>query len=168
MIQTSQALLRTSLAASAAFQSLVGAADATAAAAKIYHDAFPKPANNKQAHSLDELNALRPCAIVYTEDFETTRDATDYCWHQKGVIRAVIYRNVPTADKNNQSKLETDFRTIMGEIMQDLIDLSETAGYLAVRGMRTEGPYRTDNEELNAIGDAQAYELIIRWGVEGQ
>lgn len=169
MIQDAQILLRTTLAASAAFQSLVGAGNAAGAEARIYHDSFPRPLSGGVAHTLAEITALRPCAIVYTEDFITAADSMgdQSCWHQEGILHAIIFRNVPLADKDNPSKVDVDFRVIMGDIIQDLIELSQTAGYLTSRKFRPIGPHRTANEDLNAIGDAQAYELQIEWGVRG-
>ena len=172
MIQDIQNLLRTTLAASSTFQSLVGAGNANAALARIYHDAWPKPASGQPSHSLAEITAIRPAAIVYTDPddgFVTERDAMgdDLCWHQQGTVHAIIFRNVPDADKDNPSKVDTDFRVVIGGILADLIATSETAGYLACRRLTVDGPHRTAVEDLNAIGDAQAYDIRIDWGVRG-
>jgi hypothetical protein len=121
------------------------------------------------------MNALRPCAIVYTQmgqgGWRADRDAmgggTDGnggCFNFSGNLVVVLMRNVPDADRNNLSKVDTDFRTIAGNIITDLIGLSETAGYLTIDKIDAMGPYRTPVDELEAVGDAQAYELLIGWG----
>lgn len=161
--------MRTTLAASEAFQTLVGADDATEALARIYHDALPKPASGGHSHSLAEMNELRPCAIVYTQvgqgGWQARRDAMGGgCWDYSGTIVAVILRNVPVEDKDNLQKVDTDFRTTVGNIVDDLIGLNETAGYLTMERIDAMGPYRTPVEELQSVGDAQAYELVVGWG----
>lgn len=170
MIQEAQEIARQTLAASAAFQSLVGAGNATDAALRIYHDELPRPASGLSEHSLDELNILRPCAIIYTatgpSGFVSVRDAMGDvdCWHNSGTIVIVIMRNVPIADKNDLSLVDTAFRTIAGTIVSELIEISETASYLACDRIEAMGPYRTDIKDLKSIGDAQSYELIVSWG----
>lgn len=171
MIQDAQELLRTSLANCATFQSFVSAADATAALAKIYHDAWPTPESGGPSHTLAEIEALRPSAIVYTEDesgFVVERDAAggfDCARRNGGRLVAVLFRNVPSEDKYALAKVATDFRTTAGSIVDELMDQSETAGRLAIQRITCSGPYRTKVDNLQAEGDGQAYELLIEWGV---
>lgn len=169
MIQGVQEIARQTLANCDSFQSLVSASTASRAAEMIYHDAWPKPQSGLPEHTLAEIQALRPCAIVYTEDdrgFVANRDASaDICWHISGIIHIVIFRNVPVIDVNDPSNVDVDFRTIIGNILSDLINLSETAGMLASRRITFEGPWRTDVKDLKSVGDAQAAKLIIEWGV---
>lgn len=175
MIQTAQDVARATLAACAAFQSLVGVEAvgdeerAAEALEHIYHDAFPSPESQRAEHTRAELTALRPCAIVYTEDSQgwvIIRDAmgNEDCWNARGMIHVVIFRNVPEADRFNLSKVDTDFRTIIGDIAEDIIGLSETAPYLAARRLTVSGPTRTPHEQLKDVGDAQAAEISIEWG----
>ena len=57
--------LADTLAGTSAFQTWVGAGDAETAAASIYRDALPLPAN-KTHHTASELADLRPFALVGT------------------------------------------------------------------------------------------------------
>lgn len=169
MIQAVQEVMRTTLAASTAFQAMVGAASSAEALDRIYHDELPKPASGQQAHSLVEMNELRPCAIVYTQvgqgGWRADRDAMgNGCWNYSGSIIVVLMRNVPEVDQDDLSKVDTDFRTIAGNVVQDLIGLNETAGHLTMERIDAMGPYRTAMADLKAIGDAQSYELIVGWG----
>jgi len=169
MIQDAQDIAKATLAACAAFQSLVDAGDAAEAAEHIYHDSFPTPESGNAEHGRAELTALRPCAIVYTEDnqgFVVRRDAMgmEDCWNATGVIHFVIFRNVPAADVNLPSKVDTDFRTVLGNIVSQMIGLSETAGYLATKQFTVSGPARTPKKELKDIGDAQVAEIVAAWG----
>lgn len=170
MIQDVQEIARQTLAACDSFQSLVSASSAARAAEHIYHDAWPKPASGQPVHTLAEMNALRPSAIVYTDEnngFVSTRDASaDICWHHSGIIHFVIFRNVPVVDVNDPSNVDVDFRTILGDIYSELIDLSETPDMLAIRRITFDGPWRTEIKDLSAIGDAQAAKLIVEWGVQ--
>lgn len=167
-IQNPQNLLRVTLSYSAAFQDFVSAADSDEAILKIYHDELPKPSVGR-VHTLAEITALRPCAIIFTETdagWTIERDAmADVgCWHPYGILHLLLFRNVPEADKDDLGKCDTDFRTTVGLIVDNLIDMSETAGRLAIDKITARGPFRTDVKELKSIGDAQVYELIINWG----
>lgn len=175
MIQETQEIARITLAACAAFQELVGVDDEldpdTAALDYIYHDALPSPESGRAEHTRAELTALRPCAIVYTEDNQgwvATKDAmgNQNCWNVSGSVHLVIYRNVPEADEFNPSKVDTDFRTIIGNIASQIIALSETAPYLAANQISMSGPARTPINQLNDVGDAQMAELVVNWGPE--
>lgn len=172
MIQDAQDVAKSTLAACPEFISLV--ADAVAdedqlTADRIYHDSFPEPISGAPHHSRAELTALRPCAIVYTEDnqgFDVRRDAmgNEDCWNASGIIHYMILRNVPVADKDNPSKVDTDFRTVLGNIVSEMIGLSETAPYLAAKRFIISGPARTSVQELSELGDAQMGEIIAYWG----
>lgn len=175
MIQEAQEVARQTLAACEAFQTLLGVEDeldpVAAALEHIYHDAFPSPESGRAEHTRAELTALRPCAIVYTEDNQgwvATKDAmgNQNCWNVSGSVHLVIYRNVPEADEFNPSKVDTDFRTIIGNIASQIIALSETAPYLAANQIVVSGPARTAINNLNDIGDAQMAELVVNWGPE--
>jgi len=169
MIQEAQNIARATLAACASFQSLVDADDATEALTHIYHDATPMPESGRAEHTRAELTALRPFAIVYTEDnqgFVVEKDAmgNEDCWNASGTVHIVIYRNVPEADELNPSKVDTDFRTVMGNIASEIIRLSETAPYLAAKKIVASGPIRTPVKELSDVGDAQGAVLTVAWG----
>ena len=88
----------------------------------------------------------------------------DVCWNNSGTIVIVLMRNVPDEDRNDLSLVDTDFRTIAGTIVTELIALSETADYLVADRIEAMGPYRTAIEDLKSVGDAQSYELIVSWG----
>lgn len=169
-IQAPQDALRCSLANSPNMQSFLGVTvgDSSAAILKIYNDELPKPSDGRM-HTLAEITALRPCAIVFTlsdAGWSIERDAMadDACWHAHGIVHALIFRNVPEADKDDLGKCDVDFRNAVSDIVDDLIELSEYAGHLACDKITARGPFRTDPKELKAIGDAQVYELIIEWG----
>lgn len=169
MIQEAQNIARATLAACPAFRTLVDADNATEALTHIYHDAFPAPESQRAEHTRAELTALRPCAIVFLEDNQgwvVERDASgsEDCWNAYGIVHFVIFRNVPEADQYNPSKVDTDFRTVIGNIAEQIIGLSETAPYLAANRIVMSGPHRTMLTELKDIGDAQQAELIVSWG----
>ena len=169
MIQAAQDIAKTTLAACASFQELVGVDSAVDAAAFIYHDAWPPPISGRAEHTRAELAALRPSAIIYTgesQGFTVTRDAAgnDSCWNTSGAIHVMLFRNVPAVDKDNPSKVDTDFRTTVGDILEDMLGLSETAGYLAANQFTISGPHRTPVNELKDVGDAQWAEIVVAWG----
>lgn len=167
MIDDSQELMRTTLANSQAFQSLVGAANATEALTRVYGDQLPKPAVGTE-HTLAELVALRPYAIVFIPShhgWQIERDASgDSCWNSSGIVHCIIQRSVPEVDKDDHAKVDKDFRLIGGDIVSDLVGMAEEMQRLAMHKISVSGPYRTKNTELKSIGDAQAYEFMVEWG----
>lgn len=171
MIDDSQELMRKSIAASATFRTLVGAANQSEALERVYGDELPKPTNSTR-HSLLELQELRPCAVVWipsNNGWQVERNAagdvaSGDCWHSSGMLECAILRNVPEVDKNDPAKVDKDFRVTIGDIVSDLIASSETADRLACHKITVMGPYRTALDEMLAIGDAQSYNLQVEWG----
>lgn len=167
-IQDIQNLLATTLAACDVFQEFVGAANSTEALERIYHDAFPKPNGDK--YTLEELEAIRPCALIFTPDAQgyiTEYDSSLAGWRARGIVYCVLYRTVPTSIQNEPGEVATTFRVIMSNLINELKDKADaiSGGMLAARRMMANGPFRADETQVNELGDEQAYELIIEWGV---
>lgn len=172
--QGAQDILKTTLANSAAFQVFVDADDATEAAQRIYHDAVPLPA--AQSYTLDELNELRPYALLFTDpsggfrsDKVAMGDSSGDCWNSSGTLIMYLVRTVPAASEgatNPLSDVDTSFRTIIGNVLADLAEMSETAGMLASRSFLVDGPYRNDPVKQKNEGDEQMAIVTIRWGLQ--
>lgn len=165
MIQEAQDILATTLAASTSFRTFVSAEDATEALAKIYHDYLPEPEGD--TYTADELSEIRPCALIYVQPnngFEWNKDSAggNNCWAGSGRLVCILFRDTPSG--MTTSEADVDMREIAGEILADIRDLSETAGYLSATRFAGNGPFRTEHDELQELGDRQAFELYIDWG----
>lgn len=166
MIQDAQDILETTLANSATFRTFVGAANVAEARQRIHHDYIPD--REGEAYTPEELSAIRPCALIYTlpsGGFTTQRDASGTNnWATSGRLVCVLMRDTPESGSN--SDVDVGFRTIAGNIMSDIINLSEDAAdsFLAATRIVADGPFRTEESDLDELGDRQAFELIIDWG----
>lgn len=165
MIQDAQDLAAATLANCSAFQSLVAAADALGAAGKIYHDALPVPETDQ--YTADELDQLRPLALVYTREdvtgFRYARVGTGIsCWNAAGQICIKIERGI--AGNETPSGADRKFRVIAGQLVEQLAAQCEVAGRLASTAIEVSGPFRVSQEDVEELGDHQWIELILTWG----
>lgn len=165
MIQEAQDILATTLAASTTFRTFVDAADATEALTHIFHDYLPEPAGD--VYTADELATIRPCALIYVQPnngFEWAKDSAGgtNCWAGSGRLVCILFRDTPTG--MTPSEVDVEMREIAGDILADIRDLSETAGYLSATRFAGNGPFRTEHDQLEDLGDRQAFELYIDWG----
>jgi hypothetical protein len=144
------------------------------ALARIYHHALPPPANGRE-HTLAEMSALRPFALIWTEGvdgLEVFRDTagTDWAPRSSGHLVVCFEQNVPTEDLDDPSKVERDFETFVGLVIGSgdgtepgLYELSGIPGELPATRIVYRGSARTPQEEIQSIGDAQRAWLDIYW-----
>lgn len=167
MIQDVQALLATTLADCPVFRTFVGAADAAAALLRIHHDAFPPSDSGADRYTADELEDIRPCAVLFTPDnqgFVTEKDATGDYWRPRGTLYCWLYRTAPSG---TLSAVAVSFRETVGALLDELQSRSTLASFLATTKIVVNGPFRTPPDEINTLGDQQVYELVIDWGTTG-
>jgi len=144
---------------------------------RIYFDALPPPANNKQAHTLEELNNYRPFCLVYKPPDQgclTLHHVANGGHNQfspSGVLIARFERLVPSRMTNDPGEAGRTFENFIGQLLKSddsnnpgLVELAGLAGYLNIRKIEDEGPFRSETDDQPAIGDCQWYYLIIEWG----
>jgi hypothetical protein len=176
-IQAAQDLLATTLADSATFRTFAnGAATRAAALARIHHDYIPDKENGVDAYTPEELSAIRPCALIFTvpdAGYHYDRDAAGTNnWAARGELVCVLTRDHPVETVDGQerpvesSTADVAMREIAGGIISDLVEMSEDSSgdYLAATGFTCSGPYRTAPEDIDELGERQAFEIHIRWG----
>lgn len=156
-----------SLANAAAFQTWCGAANADEALQRIYLEGLPPPAAD--AYTVAELNAYRPFALVWSEAAGGLRlrmDAVDTVWKysEGGVIIAYLEQRTPTDHLDDPSSMRREITNSIGDIIDDVLALSGTAGYLAVRNMALHGPYRSQLATAPAQDDVVGFYLDCHWG----
>lgn len=160
--------LRQSVAGSAAFQSLVGAADSAEALQRVHVTALPRPTQGGK-FSREELEDLRPYALIYFDEnsgvtFE--KDAageSDEFGTRHGRMHLELARDVPAELANDLSAAELDWIRVVDAIIEDLMDLSGVAGHLSFNRLLTEGPGRNHPNRIPTEGDCQMMMLHFEY-----
>lgn len=168
--------LATTLPELAAFRTLTGAANATAAAKHVFVDETVHP-DNGEAFAIDELQELGSYAIVASASEEGFRllplgvigDPLD----ASGALLLAIERLVPEGEDNAEADAETAKRATdrwlknrIGELMEQLyVYWENNSGPRIQDFIVVDGPWHTHPEERASVGHWQGIELAIRWGL---
>lgn len=153
--------LAASIAACAAFQSLVGAASAAGAIDRVHYSALPKPACGA-VHSLAELEGYRPYALIYSDEtsgvtfVKDGAGVSDDFSAQTGVLHFYLERDVLPEDNENLSRVDSEWLEVVDAIASQLMDLSGVAGYISFNRLTLEGPMRSEEDVIETMGDYQA------------
>lgn len=145
--------LRTLIASSTTFQTLVGEATAAAAKAHIHVPAIETAA---------AVKAARPFALIgQGERFDLERtSATNF--RPSGSLIFLLEDDVAAG---TAEAVEKAFCKTIGDIFTDILTLSNDGAYLAVTGIRQiEGPMRADKKTRQAEGDFYQAVYSIEWG----
>ena len=165
-------LLRTTLGASATFRTWTGAADQSAAEARIYKGALPKPVSGKYSHSLAELQTLRPYAIIFeqAEEGYATRAVAmsdSRVFVSSGSFGILLEWDIPSNISNDPAEIAIQFRNTYGGIIDAIEAPASTAGFLDINEMAVEdGPWRSHEDDLEIYGDVKIVMLRISWGIQ--
>ena len=158
--------LAATLAASAAWQSECGAANATEALAHIYDDGLANLANG-EVHPRGELENVRPYAMVFmpASDPFGRRKVAVRGFDGYGTLGLRIVRNSPTqvGDSPTHDDNQT-FKNLVGTIIDELCDLAEGAGYLNFHTIHLASfsPWPA-KEDIETWGLFQAAEFLLHW-----
>lgn len=167
-VSTSQEQLRVVLSECANVRTFLGAADATEALTRIYHDALPPP-DHAGEHTLEELQRLRPYVLIWTDEqdgFSATRESEGSIGYLtfRGCFMVCLERDVPSDVQDDPAAVDMQFRNYVGKILQDLAARSGVNGGVDIRKLHIRGPARTEPDEVAELGDAQRYWIRIEWG----
>lgn len=157
--------LRDSLANCATWQSWVGASGtgaADVAVARIYDEALP-PSTSGNQHTLAELKAARPFALLTTESAGLSVTAAPVTTSDYGVLTLIIYDNVPPDIERDDGEIAVRFENKLGAIMYELSQNRDTASYLALDNIELQHWGRTPKNELAMYGDAVQAVLRVEW-----
>jgi len=158
--------LRTMLANCSAFQTWLGVANATAALAKIHHEALPPPASSAEQYTPAALATHRPFAIVWTDEENgyTRSSLAAGAFDASGRLAVKLEQAVPSAVAGDPGEADLRFKNSIGQIIDGLCGMVDTAGYLSFKRLTVDvGPYRSHPDEVPTQGDWQAVELGIDW-----
>lgn len=149
------------------FQTFTGEGSAAAAETHCYHDGLPRPSNG-EVFATAEWAAFLPLALIFSADdnaLTLTRIAHPVCAIPDGIMFVELERLVPD-DENEYDTADRKFKNLIGAIMEELIDRSQTASFLDLdRVAIVEGPRRQPvNEDNMAEGQTQWVRMSMRWG----
>ncbi len=165
-------LLQQTLGASDTFRTLVGAANQAEAEARIHKGALPKPVSGGYAHSLAELGALRPYAIIFElpeEGFQVRATAMSGSrdFVASGAFHVLLEWPIPSNISDDPAEIAIQFRNLYGGIIDDMAGLASVAGFLDINEMAVEdGPWRSDEDDLEIYGDVKIIMLRVSWGIQ--
>src|SRR6185503_8661449 len=134
----------------------------------IYQDGLPPPADQNE-YTLQELQAYRPFAQIWTNTEagltkkRISRDGARLGFAAAGEIRIEIFRDVPPQIANDPAEIDRTFGNYVGQIIDELCDLSGAAGYLEFDQITLEHIHRTHPDHLPTQGDSQWCLLALHY-----
>lgn len=157
------------------FRTFVGASGANIQAqalARIYQDALPPSADGRE-FTLIELQELRPYALVWTAPgeggFTISIDGVgnNNEFAESGTLMLRLARDVPDDIVNQPAEIVRTFQNIYGQILDDLITLTVTAGNLSFNRIDlVDGQNVYEHAKEEGQGFSQDVEFAISWGNE--
>ena len=178
-IATAKSLLRAMLSGCYAFQNLDGVSrSASVLLDRIYLDALPPPRGQAADYTREQLEDLRPYAIVYMPEergFETwhTSGGGRQGFTPRGVLRIILFRAVPEDEQDDPGSADRSFENAVGSIIQSgvtnqpgLVELSGTSTYLQLGWIGLDSIERSHPNQYPTEGDFQAATITVRWGVD--
>ncbi len=155
--------MRTALASCTSFQTLVGAESAEEAAARVYIDALPPPADDV-AYTDEELEEYRPYALIDTgDDAFTTREIASYQWTTFGEFNIEIERSITEEHAADVAEVERTWKNAIGGIIDDLRALNEG---LDITAIQFRYRWRERNTDVSGMGMYQGAMLSVSWGAQ--
>lgn len=160
------------------FWQFTGAADAAAALSHIYRDFLPEPAD-KNEHTLAELQAMRPFAMVWQSEsngWHARRNAATSCFKISGMIVVRFEWDVPYAPNENDQLVQsgsdqaaaTTFQEHLSRILHndDSTGILNICAQMNITDVMETACFRSPPEHYKTIGDCYAAEFLIAWGVK--
>jgi hypothetical protein len=171
-VSLAQDYLATMLADCPTWRTWVGADDRPKALGHIYIEELPPPPNRGAEYAGNQLVALRPFALISTDEtdgLERARvgvnDDGGYSFDERGRLRILIEDNVAEADADDAAAADRTFKNALGQVLDELCGLAGKAGYVALTRVRLAfGPVRAAEELVAEQGDHIWAVLALEWG----
>lgn len=163
-------LLRVTLADSATFRAWVNAPNRDEALEHIYYEGYPPPGDGV-GHTLEELLHIRPCAIVWMEPLEGVRGDKDSAgagvanFNHSGVMMVKLIQDIDQAVAADPGEISRRFCNVVGGVVNDVLALNESGGYLATRAWSCFGPFLEEAERIPEVGNTMELDLRLEWGM---
>jgi hypothetical protein len=166
-LSLNEQLLRNTLAASATFQTLVGATSAAGALTNIHYEGLPPPAGDEYTDV--ELAEYHPFAFVSAavpQGFQARADAVGIgkWFSQSGTLWVHLRRFVPSDLLVDKAQADLDWTNILGQIIDELCELAGRSEYLDFHTITLVGWWRNPRDEYATQGQIQAADIELAWG----
>ena len=173
--------LKVLLSESPAFQALCHVGDAAGALEHIHLGGLPDPLDFRE-YSPAEIAAFRPFIIINLARSNgyraghTAMGSSGFQYHESGRLEIQLERASPPprrsvnepGDAMDRYDADVDFQNVIGAIIEDMRELSASAGKFAMDEIViTDGPFRNSEESWVAQGDFQFVFLEVAWGGSG-
>ncbi len=162
--------VRDMLANCTAFRTWTGTTTVADAKLRIYYDAVPLPDYRDDESPLAYNVGLRPFAVVWTAMENGFR--LNELIGGSGTVKVRFEQNTPSTSQFDWQEADRLFKNSLGAIIHSgdnsnpgLWELSEQRLYAQITSISLDALYRTSEDEYGTLGDAQAAELSIEWGV---
>lgn len=174
-IATVEERLATSLATCHYFRELVDAVDVSEALESIHYDVL-EPPENKETYTTEELDDLRPFAVISTEPeagcvFGHDATSSSFRFSQSGVLWLHLEKAIDVDDLGNPAEYLRKWKNELGQIIKSgdgnqpgLLELAGVASYLAIRRVHLLGPFVGDENDEPGKGNYVWASLRIEWG----
>lgn len=125
------------------------------------------------AADLAALDDLRPFAVITKPDrgVQWRQLAAPRHYGASGLLMVEFHWSPSALNPDDPGAVEREFENFVGSVVQTndsnqpgLLDLAQDAGYLTIREVMEDGPYRTDAEDQAIVGDCWLYFLHVWWG----
>lgn len=166
-----KANLRTTLADSATFRTLVAAANQAQALDDIYLEGLPTPAGGAEVHTLAELQDYRPLAVIFTAEENGYRRMRDSAGSFAAAGRLII-RLIRDAPDDDDTGPDADANVtwdnvidgIIGDMCDDVLPENDPGGYLVFHNIGIDrGPDWSHPDDAADLGTFQWVELFVEW-----
>lgn len=138
--------------------------------ASVYFDSLPPPPDKAQAYTAEQLAALRPLVVIYSD--EDTGLVFDHQSHgqvgfgyaNSGTIKGYLEMAVAPEHADDPQHAIRLFENQIGQVITELLQLAGAAGYLAISNSRFTGPLRNHEDLRSEEGDYLQLLFTFEWG----
>jgi hypothetical protein len=143
--------------------------NATETARRIYVDGIT-PLGDAETMDFEALQILRPHLLLYPDQrgYQFKRDAMPVCYKGNGQILAVLSRSYDA--NKSATEVWNQAAAAVGKIISNdqpnapgLLEMANTAGYLAFAGLDVSFLGRTPPEQVASYGDAYDVLLVFEY-----
>lgn len=179
-ISLSKAALQSQLSKCARFQAFASNTavplDEAGALARIATDAWPFPlddrGNIKEAYSPDELRAIRPFAMIFSEPrrgYRLQGVGAMTASVEAGTLQIHFEKDIPASLLKTPGDVNRQWDNDLGQIARELMDLKGLAagGMLLIDTIDVFGPFFSDESQAAGQGDFCYALMTVSWGQGG-
>ena len=166
-ISLMQENLRNHIAETATFQTLVGAANPTAAKLRTHLKRLPKPGANRDDYTKADLDILAPYALVYMDyanGFSFTKESESEFVPSGRMLINLVKKMKPEERENPEG--DQEFEDEIGVMLEEMNVLTNSGGGFVNydRIEIIEGPFHNEKNDFHTQGDIMHVMIAVTFG----